>query len=190
MVVDPKMDSPLMEEEIFGPILPIVEYENEQDVITWINDHPRPLTVYYYGNPSSKFCHELKEKTYSGSFVTNDAVFQFFNADIPFGGIGNSGMGACHGKAGFEQMSNLKAYLIRPNSTFLDLPVRYPIEEEAKRLRQLKGIGHLYGVYAEDVFKWVKRLLVPAAIGGGLFGCYLAGYRVKFEFSITKELTK
>jgi len=104
----------VMQEEIFGPILPIVPYRELDQAITFINSRPRPLALYYFGNESAAR-QEVLEQTHSGGVVFNDALFHVAIDDMPFGGIGPSGMGAYHGKEGFLTFSHAKSVLSRPS---------------------------------------------------------------------------
>ena len=92
-----------MKEEIFGPILPVFTYKNIQEAIDFIHRIDKPLAVYYFGRNSSSNpnMRRLKEETSSGAFLVNDIAIHFLNADTPFGGVGGSGYGRCHGKEGF-----------------------------------------------------------------------------------------
>lgn len=160
IVIDsPSMNSDLMKEEIFGPILPIITYEKPQEIIDYIKSNPRPLAVYYYGNPDSVVCERLQERTISGAFVTNDCVMQAGNSNLPFGGVGDSGYGTTHGRDGFMQMSHLRSIYIRPNSKFLDLPVRYPSSQDPeKSLKEFKKMEFATSINYEDVMCWVKGI--------------------------------
>lgn len=103
ILISPEINSQLMQEEIFGPILPIYPYDSPVDVIDFIRKQARPLAVYYYGEPSSIVRQRLEEGTVSGGFVVNDSVVHFGISSLPFGGIGDSGYGTTHGRAGIFQ---------------------------------------------------------------------------------------
>ena len=100
LLLEPDINSTLMKEEIFGPILPIYPYDSPMDVIKFINSGSRPLTVYYYGQPDSIVRQRLEENTTSGSFVVNECIIHFAISTLPFGGIGDSGYGTTHGEHG------------------------------------------------------------------------------------------
>jgi aldehyde dehydrogenase (NAD+) len=127
VVMNPALDSKIMQEEIFGPILPMLTYKTEEDVMKIITGDFRenPLTVYYFGDQDSKFCQRIKENTNSGSFVTNDLVMQYVTSSLPFGGVGDSGYGRIHGKAGFDWMCNMKSHLIKGKKPKIDDPDVY-----------------------------------------------------------------
>ncbi len=98
----------VMQEEIFGPILPIVPYGSEDDAIRFINNRPRPLALYYFGY-QKRAQKRLLEKTHAGGVCINDTLVHFAQDDMPFGGIGESGMGHYHGEEGFHTFSHAKS---------------------------------------------------------------------------------
>lgn len=101
-------DMRVMEEEIFGPILPMLVYKDIDEVIQFINEHPKPLALYLFtGN--AKLIHKVKKETSSGMMTINDVVLQFAHPNLPMGGVNNSGIGKAHGHAGFIAFSNEKA---------------------------------------------------------------------------------
>ncbi|AGA77763.1 aldehyde dehydrogenase family protein [Echinicola vietnamensis] len=100
----------LMKEEIFGPILPIITYHQLDDVIQLIQLKPKPLAVYAF-TTDDRIIEQLSKNTSSGALVINDCAIQFLHSELPFGGIGASGMGRSHGHAGFLAFSNEKAIL-------------------------------------------------------------------------------
>ena len=99
VVLNPSADSPLMKDEIFGPILPIITFKNIEEAISFINNRPKPLATYYYGSNSrwNVNLNKVEKQTSSGAFVVNDSCTQIFNNDLPFGGVGMSGYGRYHG---------------------------------------------------------------------------------------------
>jgi coniferyl-aldehyde dehydrogenase len=104
--VTPEMS--VMQDEIFGPILPIQSYTDTKDVVAHINAHPRPLGLYYFGSDNAERDYVLNNTT-SGGVTVNDVLFHVVQEDLPFGGVGPSGMGAYHGKDGFDEFSHKKA---------------------------------------------------------------------------------
>ena len=110
LVTNPPVDSLLMEEEIFGPILPVLTYNNIDEAIQYINDRARPLALYIFGNRNSVI-KQILNRTRAGGTCINDCVIHYFNTHLPFGGVNNSGMGKTHGKFGFEEFSNLRGVL-------------------------------------------------------------------------------
>lgn len=112
---------PIMEQEIFGPILPIIEYDNLQCALDFINGREKPLALYYFGSPATG--RKTIANTSSGGACINDTVMHLANNRLPFGGIGNSGIGKYHGKNSFDTFSNRRAILT--SSTMIDIPLRY-----------------------------------------------------------------
>ncbi len=117
------INDPLIEEELFGPILPIVSIPNLDFAISEIRKQPKPLAIYMFGG-SGEQQKTLLDKSSSGGVCFNDVVMQAAIPELPFGGVGNSGMGRYHGKAGFDNFSHQKSILERP--FWLDIQFRYP----------------------------------------------------------------
>lgn len=123
IVVDPDIDEPLMQEEVFGPILPVLTAETLDAAIDFINSRPKPLAAYAFTAARSvgkRFAAEVP----SGGTVINHLLYHAVIPQLPFGGVGASGMGAYHGKAGFDEFSHQKSTLFK--ATWLDLPLGYP----------------------------------------------------------------
>jgi aldehyde dehydrogenase (NAD+) len=97
----------IMEEEIFGPVLPVITYNSIDEAVALINEKPKPLALYYFGS-NSKELNQLKTQTSAGSMCINDCAIQFLNLHLPFGGVNNSGIGKSHGYYGFLAFSNEK----------------------------------------------------------------------------------
>jgi aldehyde dehydrogenase (NAD+) len=116
-------DDPVMQEEIFGPILPMIEYDEIDEAIAFVNQRPRPLALYCFSE-SVKIQDKVLGETSSGGGCINDTVSHVGSQELPFGGIGDSGMGAYHGKHGFDTFSHQRGILIRSN--LVDMPLRYP----------------------------------------------------------------
>jgi coniferyl-aldehyde dehydrogenase len=108
LLLDVDDDMAVMQEEIFGPLLPIVPYESLEQAIAYVNDRPRPLALYYF-DYDGKRADEVLSKTTSGGACVNETIMHFAVEDLPFGGVGPSGMGAYHGPEGFETFSHKKA---------------------------------------------------------------------------------
>lgn len=108
LVTDPDLSSPLMTDEIFGPILPVVEYESFDDALDFVRQRPRPLALYGFGLNRAQE-RQVLEQTHAGGVSLNDWGWHVFQHDLPFGGIGNSGMGSYHGEEGFRELSHNKA---------------------------------------------------------------------------------
>ena len=116
-------DCAVMREEIFGPLLPVRTYRSIDEVIARVNAGPRPLALYWFG-PRDAECEALLARTTSGNVGINSTLIHVAQDDLPFGGIGASGMGAYHGKWGFEALSHRRAVLAKPNKP--DLSLMYP----------------------------------------------------------------
>lgn len=123
VLVDVKATSPVMQEEIFGPILPVMEYENAGEAIEFVNSRPRPLALYLF-TANRQFEREVLARTSFGGGCINDTMVHLSVPDLPFGGVGDSGMGAYHGRMGFEAFSYKRSVLHR--SRWIDIPLRYP----------------------------------------------------------------
>ncbi len=106
-------DMKVMQEEIFGPIMPVMTYEGIDDAIGYVNRHDRPLGLYYFGENSDE-TRKVLDTTVSGGVTVNDVIFHVTTEDLPFGGIGPSGMGAYHGIEGFRTFSHAKAVYHQP----------------------------------------------------------------------------
>ncbi|MBA4747445.1 MAG: coniferyl aldehyde dehydrogenase [Sphingopyxis sp.] len=113
IIRNPTDDMKVMQEEIFGPILPVKTYAHIDDAIDYVNAHDRPLGLYYFGNDKSEEDRVLT-RTISGGVTVNDVLFHNAMEDLPFGGIGPSGMGNYHGFDGFKTFSHMKAVYRQP----------------------------------------------------------------------------
>jgi coniferyl-aldehyde dehydrogenase len=120
LLLDVTDDMAVMKEEIFGPILPVVTYDELDDAIAYVNARPRPLALYFFG-ADSESQRRVLERTTSGGVLINDTILHYAQDDLPFGGIGPSGMGAYHGAEGFKTMSHAKAVLRQARFNAVDL---------------------------------------------------------------------
>jgi aldehyde dehydrogenase (NAD+) len=116
------VDDLIMKEEVFGPILPVIPYSNLEEAIQKVNQLPKPLSCYAFTNDKKQKNKILNEISFGGGAI-NDAMMHFANSQLPFGGIGNSGMGNYHGKAGFKTFSHFKS--IMEKSNLIELPLKY-----------------------------------------------------------------
>ncbi len=107
VVLDTNEDMLIMQDEIFGPLLPVKPYDHIDEVIAYINAHERPLALYLYSN-DKRLQEKVTYNTLSGGMCINDSIFHVAQHDMPFGGIGNSGMGHYHGQEGFIEFSKLR----------------------------------------------------------------------------------
>jgi coniferyl-aldehyde dehydrogenase len=101
-----------MQEEIFGPILPVLTFREVSEALRYVNDHERPLALYYFDYDARRVDHVL-QTTVSGGVTINDVIYHIAQNNLPFGGVGTSGMGQYHGKAGFETFSKKKGVLMQ-----------------------------------------------------------------------------
>jgi aldehyde dehydrogenase (NAD+) len=129
----------VMQDEIFGPILPVLTYSNLDDAIAQVNAHEKPLALYFFSNSKARQRRVLEE-THAGGGCINDTISHLINPNLPFGGVGESGVGSYHGQSSFELFSNQKSVVHR--GTWIDLPLRYP--PYGNRL-----------TYIKKLFKWL-----------------------------------
>ena len=115
------LDSPIMQEEIFGPIFPVVTFSNIDEAISLVTEREKPLALYYFGD--NKTANHVLKHTSSGGACVNDTIMHIANEKLPFGGVGNSGMSSYHGRESFDVFSHRRAVVTTP--TWLDIPFRY-----------------------------------------------------------------
>ena len=125
----------LLNEEIFGPILPIIEYENIESIVKYISSKQKPLALYLFTNNKDVEENILSSISFGGGCI-NDVVLHIVNPNMPFGGVGNSGIGAYHGIEGFKTFTHSKSILKK--STLFDIPLRYP--PYVNKLNKIKKI--------------------------------------------------
>ena len=114
-------DAPVMQEEIFGPIFPILTFRDRSEVVEFVNGREKPLAFYYFGKQSDGW--DIIGRTTSGGACINDVIMHVANGNIPFGGVGNSGMGSYHGERSFLAFSHERSVISTP--TCIDLKIRY-----------------------------------------------------------------
>ena len=119
ILTDVPEDAPVMQEEIFGPIFPVMTFQHIEEVPQFINQRERPLALYYFGKKGDY----ILRHTTSGGACVNDVIMHIVNHKVPFGGVGNSGMGAYHGKDSFLTFSHRRSVIKTP--TWVDMPFRY-----------------------------------------------------------------
>lgn len=123
VLVDVAVDAPIMQEEIFGPILPVLEIASVEAVVEWVNSRPSPLGLYVFAEDNA-VAERILAATRSGDAVVNDCAIHPLFPELPFGGVGNSGMGKYHGHWGFEAFTNARG--LWHHSARVDPDVRYP----------------------------------------------------------------
>ena len=124
-------DDPIMQEEIFGPVLPILTYESFDEVFDILADKPKPLALYLF-TENEEHMEAVNERLAYGGGCINDTIIHLATSEMGFGGVGESGMGSYHGKAGFDAFSHIKS--IVEKKTWLDLPMRY---QPSKKLYEM-----------------------------------------------------
>lgn len=135
LIFENNLDSLLMQDEIFGPILPILTYETESDIAKIINKFEKPLALFVFST-NKIFAKKMTTQFSFGGGCINDTVLHFSNKRLPFGGVGHSGIGAYHGRFGFDSFSHQKAILKKPN--WIDPPMRYaPYKNKIKYLQKI-----------------------------------------------------
>jgi aldehyde dehydrogenase (NAD+) len=130
-------DDPIMEHEIFGPLLPVITYSDLNDVLPRLKSMPQPLSCYIFSNDKKVQDELLSELSFGGGCI-NDTVMQISNPNLPFGGVGESGIGSYHGEWGFTAFSHYKSILDKP--FWGETPLKYP-------------------PYSKTKLKWIKRIL-------------------------------
>ncbi len=138
ILTDVSPDSPVMQEEIFGPVLPVLVFEDEDKAVAEIRRRPKPLALYLFTS-SRKFRKKVLERLSFGGGCVNDTIIHLATPYMPFGGVGNSGMGSYHGRASFDTFTHYKSIVSK--SCAIDLPMRYHPYTERKH----KTIGNFMG---------------------------------------------
>lgn len=125
-----KPDDPIMQEEIFGPILPVIDFEDFEEVYSIIGKYTKPLATYIFTR-DKKLARDFLSRTQSGSAGINDTVIQIASPYLPYGGVGCSGLGRYHGRKSFETFSNMRSVIVKSN--LFDIIIRYPPYSELKK---------------------------------------------------------
>ena len=118
-----------MQEEIFGPVLPVLTYENFDELMLLLKKRPKPLAQYLFSSNKAHIRRVNEEISYGGGCI-NDTIIHLATSAMPFGGVGESGMGGYHGRTGFETFSHYRS--IVDKKTWMDLPIRYQRYDEKK----------------------------------------------------------
>ena len=138
---DVNFDDKVMQEEIFGPIMPVLSYENLEDVITYVNSKDKPLALYFFSTNKER-TSKIIEETSSGAVCINETVMHVATNTLPFGGVGGSGMGNYHGEHSLRSFSHMKPVLIKgPN---FELKLKYPPITKSKRRWSYRFLGIKY----------------------------------------------
>jgi len=128
---NPSWDNLVMKDEIFGPILPVLEYDNKVELIESVNKRPKPLAFYIFSEDKNFIKSTLNQVSFGGGCI-NDVIYHLSSPYLPFGGVGESGIGAYHGKGSFDLFSHEKSIL--KQTTLFDLPFRYPNNKNALKI--------------------------------------------------------
>jgi aldehyde dehydrogenase (NAD+) len=127
---DVSPEAPVMQDEIFGPILPVLKVRSIDEAVRFVNARPKPLALYVYAE-EDRVASDVIDRTTSGGATVNHAWMHLANHDLPFGGVGASGMGAYHGKTSFACFTHHRSVLVKPTS--LDAPILYPPYDNTKK---------------------------------------------------------
>ncbi len=130
-------DSLIMQEEIFGPILPILEYNTIEEAIQFINERPKPLALYVFSK-NNAIVEQVLTQTSSGGSCVNDTVMHIANSQLRFGGVGDSGVGSYHGQFSFDTFSHRKSVFIKSN--LIDIPLKYPPYSGETKFKLIKWL--------------------------------------------------
>ncbi|MFN5932624.1 MAG: aldehyde dehydrogenase family protein, partial [Sphingobacteriales bacterium] len=135
LIDDVKAEDAIMQDEIFGPILPIISYENREEVLSWISKSPFPLSLYVFSSDKKNADYYIDNVRFGGGCV-NNTLIHLGNPDLPFGGVGTSGIGQYHGELGFRAFSRTKSVLKSP--TWFDVPLWYaPYKDHLKWIKKI-----------------------------------------------------
>ena len=126
----------VMQDEIFGPLLPVMLYDDISEVINYVNSHDHPLGLYYFGNSNSEQQNVIKN-TRSGGVTINDAMFHIMQSELPFGGVGASGYGYYHGREGFMNFSNMRSVYYQTNNDSAFAMLRPPKNKSLGKLQNI-----------------------------------------------------
>ena len=130
-----KLESLVMTDEIFGPILPVIEFNDLNEIISIINKREKPLALYYFSESNKKIEYVI-ERTSAGGVTINDTIIHVANGNLPFGGVGPSGLGKYHGKDSFNTFTHTKSVMKR--GTFIEFKIRFaPYNDRIKLLRKV-----------------------------------------------------
>ena len=158
VVLNPDRNSPLGTEEVFGPILTIFSFNSFDECIKLINSRDKPLALYYFGK-SRVNMERLKNHTSSGNLTWNDCIFHYACHDLPFGGVGTSGISKMYGVEGFRAMSHPKSIMEKFDLDKYPLTMRYPPHTQEKQRNFLK-LKHALGFSMNTAKKNMKRIVI------------------------------
>ena len=163
VILNPNLDSPLGSQEVFGPILVVFTYNQIEECIDLINSREKPLALYYFGE-SKKNLELINSKTSSGNLTWNDCIMHVACCDLPFGGVGNSGISKMGGKEGFKAMSHPKSVAERSTNNRYPASIRFPPYTESNQKTFFK-IKNLLGFSAVKAKYVVKGTVIAGILG-------------------------
>ena len=133
VIKNPRYDSAIMQDEIFGPLLPLITFREFDEVIDFINDNEKPLAIYYFGKHNGDNQKRVITETSSGGFASHEVIMQAASPFLPFGGVGHSGQGRYHGYEGFKAFSNMKSLLIKKGYDKFPYNMSFPPMTDAQK---------------------------------------------------------
>ena len=192
VIESPRLDSELMQCEVFGPVLSILYYDHISEAVSIIQSKEKPMVCYYFGPIfRNSVLDILKRDTSSGCLCVNDVINYALSSEMPFGGVGNSGTGKYKGIYGFQNLSNAKNYFIKPSLNFFPLNVMTPpFTKESKKktikflVRSMKGTQSmmlkvffvLFMLFVMFLYSFSQTMITPF--------CYLLGYALMIFWTI------
>ena len=175
MILEPDMQSELMKDEIFGPVLPVYPYSDFTEAINFINDKDKPLTVHYFGERGSNNERRLANETTSGHFNTNECLVQFMSNYQGFGGVGKSGCGRHGGKEGFKNFSNRKGMIMKKPAPKFMLEGNIPPWTQEKKDGALKMIPGALATNQEHLSSFCSGFLMVILLSIQAYFFYVYG---------------
>jgi aldehyde dehydrogenase (NAD+) len=163
---DVKLDSPLMTDEIFGPLLPLVPYNSVTDAINFVNARDKPLAMYIFSS-NKQFVNTILNNTSAGGVTVNDTVMHISVHTMPFGGVGGSGIGAYHGKFSFDTFSHRKSVMVKTIGMEFANAVRYMPYNDTKR-----KILEFLLFKRNPANPMVRRIVLTAVAGAAIYYTY------------------
>jgi len=168
VLTDVDEKSPIMRDEIFGPILPIMTVDSVDAAVKFINKNDKPLALYVFSN-NTKVCEQVLQQTSSGGAIANDTLMHAGVPSLPFGGVGPSGTGAYHGKFSFDAWSHQRAVMVKQLSMEAINGIRYPPYTDRKG----SIISALMGVKPNGPYHNIRKFLFRAAVVAGVIAVAL-----------------
>lgn len=155
-------DAPVMQEEIFGPILPILPFDTLEEAMDFVSRRPKPLALYLFSRDKGVQKKVLTRLSFGGGCL-NDTIVHLTSPHLPFGGVGASGMGAYHGKASFDTFTHVKSILIRGSRPDLDLRYHPYSDKKERLLRRFPPGNFNKKQNGAKFFPWKEGILSPFA---------------------------